>query len=192
MYFIIYKTVNNINNKYYIGAHKTNLIDDGYLGSGIALKRAIQKYGVSSFSRTILHIFDNKHDMFEKERELVTEDIVRDRMSYNLKIGGSANFYFINNNGLNHKNNQHLIHAQRLLTDKEYAKKFQIKMKNIYENSSLKKRNQNCSGKNNLNFGKKWINNGIEDKMINPIDYDQFAKLGYTWGKRFRPRKKRK
>jgi hypothetical protein len=43
IYIFTYKTINKINNKYYIGVHSTNDIKDGYLGSGVALKRAIRK-----------------------------------------------------------------------------------------------------------------------------------------------------
>lgn len=42
MKHFIYKTTNKTNNKIYIGVHSTNDIDDGYLGSGIALKYAIK------------------------------------------------------------------------------------------------------------------------------------------------------
>ena len=43
--FIIYKIVNVANGKYYIGKHKTFELDDGYLGSGIAISGALRKYG---------------------------------------------------------------------------------------------------------------------------------------------------
>jgi len=90
MYFIVYKTTNTVNNKYYIGCHQTDNLSDGYLGSGKLLTRAIKKYGVNNFSFEVLHFAETKLDMFALERRLVTEDVVKDPMSYNLKVGGSG------------------------------------------------------------------------------------------------------
>ena len=42
-YTFTYITTNIINGKQYVGKHTTNNISDGYLGSGIQLKRAIKK-----------------------------------------------------------------------------------------------------------------------------------------------------
>lgn len=117
-----------MNQRYYIGAHKTLNLDDGYMGSGKAITNAIRKYGLAAFTKEILFTFDNKESMFDKETELVTEEVVRDRKSYNLKPGGIANFYFVNENGLNHKANQHLIFAERMKVDPEYKKRRQDKI----------------------------------------------------------------
>jgi hypothetical protein len=81
-----------VNNKFYIGMHKTSNIEDGYMGSGILITRAIQKYGLNNFEKQILHIFDNEKDMIEKEKELV----VISEETYNLKEGGRGGFDYIN------------------------------------------------------------------------------------------------
>ena len=48
-------------------------INDGYIGSGKYLKRAIKKYGIENFKRQILFEFDNSIDMYNKEKELMKE-----------------------------------------------------------------------------------------------------------------------
>lgn len=50
----VYCWVNKINFKWYIGSHK-GCATDGYITSGVALKRAIKKYGIVNFERKILY-----------------------------------------------------------------------------------------------------------------------------------------
>ena len=90
MFHIIYKTTNLLDGKFYIGAHSTHDINDGYMGSGKYLKRAIVKYGLENFSREVLFQFNSKSEMFDKERELVTEEFITTNNTYNLKVGGSG------------------------------------------------------------------------------------------------------
>jgi group I intron endonuclease len=92
LYYTIYRTTNKINGKFYIGKHQTKNLNDGYMGSGKLLKRAIKKYGVDNFTKEILFIFDNEEDMNSKEKELV----VLGESSYNLCEGGNGGFGYIN------------------------------------------------------------------------------------------------
>ena len=100
MKYLIYKITNKINDRFYIGAHKTDNIDDGYMGSGTYIIRAIKKYGLEMFTKEILHEFFSEDEMFNKEAEIVTEEFVSRNDTYNLKIGGLGGFSYINNNGL--------------------------------------------------------------------------------------------
>ena len=54
MYGYIYITTNIINNKKYIGKHKSLEFDENYKGSGIRLNQAINKYGINNFTTIIL------------------------------------------------------------------------------------------------------------------------------------------
>ncbi|MEX0595071.1 MAG: GIY-YIG nuclease family protein [Candidatus Paceibacterota bacterium] len=84
MFYTIYKTTNLINNKFYIGKYQTQNINDGYLGSGKLLKRAIKKYGLDNFKKEIILECSNEQEMNLAEKILV----VIDEMSYNLTDGG--------------------------------------------------------------------------------------------------------
>ena len=87
MYFYVYKTTNITNGKYYIGAHRSSSLDDGYLGSGKHLNRAIRKYGRSNFTREILKQCDSEKEMFLYEEELVSR-FLGNPNCYNLASGG--------------------------------------------------------------------------------------------------------
>ncbi len=84
MYYTVYKIINNINGKYYIGKHQTKYLDDEYMGSGKLIKQAIKKYGKQNFKKQILFIYDNEQDMNEKEKQLVTIS----EETYNICLGG--------------------------------------------------------------------------------------------------------
>lgn len=89
-HYLVYKTTNDLNGMYYIGKHATTNPNDSYLGSGVYLTRAIEKYGKEHFHKEILFDFDTEEEMNAKERELVNENLVKDETCYNLMLGGEG------------------------------------------------------------------------------------------------------
>lgn len=67
------------------------------MGTAISLKKrgvksalidSVVKYGYSSFKKEIIDFFDNENDAYRAEANIVNEDLLRDKMCLNSRIGG--------------------------------------------------------------------------------------------------------
>jgi len=86
---IIYKTINLINNKIYIGQDSNN--NPKYLGSGLLLRKAINKYGKKNFKKEILEFCNNQNELNEKEIYWIEKMNSRDLdIGYNIDYGGKS------------------------------------------------------------------------------------------------------
>ena len=94
MYFLIYKTTCLVNNKIYVGQHKTENKNDGYLGSGKALVRDIKKFGRDKFERIILFECASIEEMGEKEKEIVNAEYTKRLDTYNICIGSQGKEWY--------------------------------------------------------------------------------------------------
>lgn len=89
--YFVYLTKNKINGRMYIGQHRCKREDvftDGYLGSGIAIRLAIKKYGRENFERVILEYANSPEELNELEAKYANEAILQNSNFYNLKTGG--------------------------------------------------------------------------------------------------------
>jgi len=98
MMYCVYKITNKVNQKIYVGCHKTDDLDDGYMGSGKPIKRAIEKYGIDNFKKEILKIFDNQKDAEEYEAQLVNKDFTLREDTYDVGIAGDVRIIHGKNN----------------------------------------------------------------------------------------------
>ena len=57
----IYKITNLINSKIYIGKDTTS--DPNYYGSGILIRKSIQKYGIENFLKEVIDTAENNSDL---------------------------------------------------------------------------------------------------------------------------------
>ena len=102
MEYIVYETTNLVNNKFYIGVHKTedSNVFDGYIGCGVYMQHpssymnpktlfqfAVKKYGIKNFRRKILKVFDNVNDALKLEAELVDINFIKRTDTYNIALG---------------------------------------------------------------------------------------------------------
>lgn len=86
--YFIYLTTNLVNGKQYIGQHY-GYANDKYLGSGVKLTRAIEKYGAENFYRIILCFCKDAEEANQKEIEIIARyNAVEDDNFYNIASGG--------------------------------------------------------------------------------------------------------
>lgn len=85
--YYIYLTTNLVNGKKYIGQHYGS-VDDRYLGSGVLLTKAVEKYGRENFEKEVLEIC-TKEELDEKEKYWIKKyNALESEDFYNLSEGG--------------------------------------------------------------------------------------------------------
>ena len=94
----LYKITNKINGHIYIGAHSTKKLNDNYFGSGKYLKHAIDKYGIDNFIKEVIQSFNTKEEMYVAEKEIVNQDFIDRKDTYNIKLGGEGGWDHENQN----------------------------------------------------------------------------------------------
>ena len=174
MFYTIYKTTNNINGKIYIGKHKTQDLDDNYLGSGTILKRVIKKHGINNFTKEYLFIFDNEEDMNSKELELVNESFIKEDTNYNLAPGGKGGFAY------------ETSIKGRIALDLKYPNgTFYSKAHSEETKELMSKSNTHQKGSNNSQYGTMWIHS-LELKVSKRINKNDNIPDGWYKGRKIK------
>lgn len=157
IFYTVYKTINLINGKFYIGVHKTTNPNDSYLGSGYMIQSAIKKYGPENFKKEILCVFETAKEAFAKEKELVNEDLLSSGQCYNLTTGGNGGA------GPGKLSGPGRVGLKR-------TKETKIKM-------SLAQKGQHA-GENSPLYKKIWVNNGIVNKRVSSEEISDKWNIG--------------
>ena len=205
MFYTVYKTINLVNGKIYVGLHVTKDLNDDYLGSGKQIQAAVKKYGRDNFKREYIKICETPEEMYNLEAEIVNEDFVKRSNTYNMKTGGIG--------GWDHWNGSkaHLEASKRGGTTKSnrdtnpfkdpvWQKKnnsmnnpeivqMLVKKANSPEAIAKKKATWQKTGRGkaekNSQFGTCWITHSeLGNKKISKNDLDKFLILGYTKGRK--------
>lgn len=133
---IVYKTVNLINGKIYIGKDEAN--NPKYLGSGTVLKKAIKKYGISNFKKEILEECNCREDLSTCEIKWINKlNSTNPVIGYNIAEGGTGgNTYY-------GKSKSELIDIKTKISKSLANRKFTEEHKNkLSKSASLRKGNK--------------------------------------------------
>lgn len=185
MYGYIYKTTNIINNKIYIGQHKTNFMekDEKYFGSGLYLNRAIKKYGIDNFKNEIICWCETKEELDTAEKYWINKLNSCDKnIGYNIQIGGQGGFSHIDVKGTN--NPMYGIHrygADNPNFNKHWSDDSKIKMsKTIKENGGHHKEKNPMWGKKHSEESKHKMK---QSKLDKNGEYKYKGKNAVNYGK---------
>ena len=207
MRYTVYKTTNTINGKFYIGAHRTENPNDGYLGSGKALRNAIRKYGRAAFVKEVLFDFDTPDEMWAQERELVTPEFKRDPGNYNLLEGGKRSPVLdFSPEKRAEISRRGLARRRELLQNPEYRAKVGDAISRALPNFSGEGNNffgkthtdetkakmggprPTSAGSRNSQFGTVWVcREGETPRKIPKAELPAFQDAGWQRGRRVRP-----
>ena len=176
-YHFIYKTTCSVNGKYYYGMHSTDILDDGYIGSGSRLSLSIKKHGRENFKLEILEFCTDRETLKKREAELITEEKLHDPMCMNLKLGGEGGFTVEASHkggisvALKMNEEQRIARAKKARANSP-AKWDKNAIEKSKTNEAISKRKSTFAsmshqqGVNNSQFGTIWITNGITNKKI--------------------------
>jgi hypothetical protein len=198
-YHYIYKTTCKITNKFYVGMHSTDNLDDGYMGSGKKLWNSIRKHGKENHVCEILEFLSDRSSLKNREFEIVNEQFLQDPLCMNLQLGGGGGFSSEEHRkkaqAAGGKKVRQILsarHAERLKNDSDYRERYcnSLKGKQTFlgkkhsEETKQKMRESQKdkqSGDKNSQYGTCWITNGSENKKIKKTEA---LPDGWTYGRR--------
>lgn len=164
-----YKIINMIDGKFYYGIHSTNKMNDGYMGSGEVLKKAIKKYGKENFIKEIIADYPTRKEASDHEAIVVTKELILTENCYNSRTGGDVDYVFSTDHNVGIKNpmfgKKHSEGTKLKMSEKalnrppmscETKEKLSIAgTGKVHTEESKRKMSENISGENHPRFGKK-------------------------------------
>jgi hypothetical protein len=170
LFYCLYQITNTINNKIYIGVHTTENVEDSYMGSGSAIKKAIKKHGKENFVKKILKLCSSVQELLEEEKKIVTFEFISRKDTYNLIPGGEAI------PGFACKGVPKTLEHRKKISEAEKGKK---RKKTL--GFTGRTQSEFCKQKNReITSSRKWYTNGKEELYLKP---EENIPQGWTSGR---------
>ena len=208
-YHYIYRITCLKNNRYYIGMHSTDDLEDGYMGGGKRIKNSVKKHGKDAHRKEILEFFENREDLKNKEIQLVNEELLNDPLCMNLNLGGDGGWLkewstmgAIASNKINWANPEFVKKMketagktfERLWKDPDYRIRLSEGGRKSFKGKTHTKEVRNKiseitsasqKGEGNSQYGTAWIFNEStkETKKIKKEDLDYYLNSGWNRGR---------
>ncbi len=160
MFGYVYLVRNKIDGKQYIGQKHSDIFLPEYLGSGVYLKNAVEKYGKENFEHVkILEWCESKEDLDKAEIYWINYyDAVNSPMFYNLACGGKGTI-----TGSKHsdiwKSKIAIATSQRVWTEE-----------------SRKKLSKSITGR-------VWVNNSVIERQVTKNEAEKLLNEGFSFGR---------
>ena len=172
---VIYKITNLKNGNIYIGQDSKNR--DDYLGSGIAINKAIKKYGKENFIKNILINCNSKDEMNKMEIFFISYFKSLNYKLYNMTLGGDGLLGY--SHTIESKNK--IGKASKEIYRNELWKK-RISISHMGDNNPAKQEYVRNKIRNTIK-NKRWINNGIINKYINVDKLNYYISIDWIRGR---------
>lgn len=201
-YHYIYKITCNVTNKFYIGMHSTDNLNDGYFGSGKRLWNSINYYGKENHVKEILEFLPSRQLLKEREKEIVNKELIGDILCMNLQEGGEGGGTLNSAKSTNkiiwgEQREQNLIKYRNMMHKKWGDLAIKEKMinglnkahehwigKQHTEETKQKMRKSKNVGETNSQYGTCWITKDGLNKKIKKEELDSFISNGWIKGRK--------
>ena len=205
-YHYIYKTINVVNNKFYVGMHSTDNLNDGYVGSGKKLWYSINKYGKENHKVEILEFYDSRKLLKEREKVLVNEDLLKNPMCMNLRFGGDGGLDGLSDDSIKRIRKGASDFIYKMRKNPDFLEKINRlsgeRMKLMHQRGEVKYdtftgkqhteetkklmseiRKGTGNGEKNSQFGTCWITKNGNDKKIKKECLQEYLSKGWIKGR---------
>ena len=161
---IVYRTTVRTEGKeyFYVGKHSTDVLEDGYLGSGPKFRKFLREHPNSEISREILSDWETVEEALLEEERVVTLGMLRNPFCLNSIRGGGT----FDTTGRVPSLNERKSQAEKMrghAVSEEQRKKISEKLK----------------GRKGATRGRVWVSLGEEKRLVDPENLQKWLDAGY-------------